>query len=186
MKPRFFKTAKLFRAWLHRNNARETELWIGYYKKTSGKGGMVYQEALDEALCYGWIDGVVKTIDAERYMQRWTPRKQKSYWSAVNLKKVERLEGEGKMHDAGRAALARKPADSGTRYAFEKRPQAFPPAIAKQFRQMSKAGWDFFRKQPPGYQRLLIHWVTSAKQEATRTRRLGQLVAASKDHKRIT
>ncbi|HWA15610.1 MAG TPA: bacteriocin-protection protein, partial [Gemmatimonadales bacterium] len=85
MRPRFFKSAKRFRDWLHKHHATETELWIGYYKKTSARGGMTYQEAVDEALCYGWIDGVVKTIDADSYMQRWTPRKPKSYWSAVNL-----------------------------------------------------------------------------------------------------
>jgi uncharacterized protein YdeI (YjbR/CyaY-like superfamily) len=185
MKPRFFKTAAAFRAWLHKNHAKETELWIGYYKKGSGKGGMSYQEAVDEALCYGWIDGVVNSIDQDSYRQRWTPRKEKSYWSAVNLKKVERLQAEGRMHASGMAALSRKPDDSGTRYAFEKRPEKFPPAMVKQFKAMSAAGWKFFAAQPPGYQRLMIHWVTSAKQEATREKRLAQLVEKSAGGKRI-
>ncbi len=185
MKPRFFATPNAFRAWLHRNHAKETELWIGYYKKTAGRKGMSYQQAVDEALCYGWIDGVAKSIDADSYMQRWTPRKPKSYWSAVNLGKVQRLQEEGRMHQSGLDALARKPADSGTRYAFEKRPRAFPPATVKRFKQMSQEGWAFFRQQPPGYQRLMTHWVTSAKQEATRERRLRQLADASASRKRI-
>jgi uncharacterized protein YdeI (YjbR/CyaY-like superfamily) len=147
---------------------------------------MTYQEALDEALCYGWIDGVVNSIDADSYKQRWTPRKQTSYWSAVNLRKVKRLEEEGKMHAAGRAALARKPSDSGTRYAFEKRPEKFPPAMVKQFKAMSRTGWEFFERQPPGYRRLMIHYVISAKQEATRQKRLKQLVDTSAAGKRIT
>ena len=185
MKPRFFTSAKLFRAWLHKNHARETELWIGYYKTTSGRGGMSYQEAVDEALCYGWIDGVVKSIDADSYMQRWTPRKPKSYWSAVNLGKVKRLQEEGRMHQSGMAALARKPADSGTRYAFERRPEKFPPAMIKQFKAMSAAGWKFFEAQPPGYKRLMIHYVTSAKQEGTRQRRLKRLVDGSAQNERL-
>lgn len=186
MHPRFFPTAAAFRAWLHKNHAKETEIWIGYYKKTSGKGGMSYQEAVDEALCYGWIDGVVKSIDAVSYMQRWTPRKPKSYWSAVNLGKVKRLQDEGRMHPAGLAALARKPADSGTRYAFEKRPEKFPPAMVKRFKTMSPSGWKFFEAQPPGYQRLMIHWVTSAKQEGTQEKRLKRLVESSQAGKRIS
>lgn len=186
MNPRFFKTAAAFRAWLDKNHDKKSELWVGYYKKASGKGGMTYQEALDEALCYGWIDGVVRTIDADSYEQRWTPRKQTSYWSEVNLKKVKRLEEEGRMHEAGRAALARKPADSGTRYAFEKRPETFPPAMIKQFKAMNKAAWTFFEQQPPGYRRLLIHWVTSAKQEETRQKRLKRLVETSAAGKRLT
>jgi uncharacterized protein YdeI (YjbR/CyaY-like superfamily) len=185
MKPRFFATSAAFRAWLHTNHTKKAELWIGYYKKSAGRKGMSYQEAVDEALCYGWIDGVVKSIDADSYMQRWTPRKPKSYWSAVNLGKVRRLQAEGRMQASGLAALARKPADSGTRYAFEKRPQAFPPAMVKRFQQLSRAGWAFFQRQPPGYRRLMIHWVTSAKQEATRERRLQQLADASVASKRI-
>jgi uncharacterized protein YdeI (YjbR/CyaY-like superfamily) len=185
MKPRFFPTPAGFRAWLHRNHTTATELWIGYYKKTSGKGGMSYQEAVDEALCYGWIDGVVKSIDADSYMQRWTPRKPKSYWSAVNLGKVKRLQEEGRMHAAGLAALARRPSDSGTRYAFEKRPEKFPPAVIKRFKAMSAAGWKFFAAQPPGYQRLMIHYVTSAKQEVTQAKRLARLVTASAAGKRL-
>ena len=185
MNPKFFKTPAAFRAWLDKNHDKKTEFWVGYYKKGASKQGMTYMEAVDEALCYGWIDGVVKSIDAESFMQRWTPRKKDSYWSAVNLGKVKRLQAEGRMHAAGLAALARKPADSGTRYAFEKKPQEFTPAMIKAFRQLSKAGWAFFEKQPPGYRRLMIHWVTSAKQEATQQKRLAKLAETSAAGQRI-
>lgn len=183
--PTFFKTPAAFRAWLHKHHASRTELILGYYKKGAARKGITYAEAVDAALCYGWIDGVVNSIDADSYMQRFTPRKPKSYWSAVNLKKVERLQQAGLMHQAGLEALERRPADSGTRYAFEARPEAFPPALARAFKAAKKA-WTFFEQQPPGYRRLMIHWVSSARQEDTRLRRLEKLIEASGAGKRVT
>ena len=182
--PTFFKTAAAFRRWLDKHHASETECFVGFYKKGSGKSGLTYSDAVDTALCYGWIDGVLKPIDADSYMQRFTPRKQKSYWSAVNLRKVARLQEAGRMHQAGEDALARRPADSGTRYSFERAATTFSPAMQRAFK--AKAGaWAFFERQPPGYRKLMIHWVTAAKQEATRARRLDKLIAVSAAGKRL-
>src|SRR3954469_25782409 len=108
VKPKFFKTPEAFRAWLEKNHASKTELWVGYYKKSSGKGGMVYKQALDEALCYGWIDGVVKSVDDQTYMQRYTPRKKDSHWSLVNVRRMAELEAEKRLRPAGRAAFERR------------------------------------------------------------------------------
>lgn len=182
--PTFFKTAAAFRRWLEKYHASRTELLIGFYKKGASHQGITYAEAVDESLCFGWIDGVVRGIDEERYMQRYTPRKLKSYWSAVNLRKVARLQEAGRMHQAGQDALARRPADSGTRYSFEREAATLSPAMQRGFK--AKAGaWAFFERQPPGYRKLMTHWVTGAKQEATRARRLEKLIAASAAGKRL-
>jgi uncharacterized protein YdeI (YjbR/CyaY-like superfamily) len=181
--PTFFKTDSHFRRWLEKHHAVRTELFVGIYKKGSGKAGMTYREAVDVALCYGWIDGVLQPIDAVSYMQRFTPRKQTSYWSAINLKKVEVLQEQGLMHPAGLAALARRPADSGTRYAFEAEAKEFPAAYLKRFKQDRKA-WVFFEQQPPGYRRQVIHRVMTPKREETRARRLEKLMQMSAAGKR--
>ncbi|MDQ8154715.1 MAG: bacteriocin-protection protein, partial [Gemmatimonadota bacterium] len=147
MNPRFFKSLAQLRAWFKRFGTKETELWIGYYKKSSGKGGVVYKQALDEALCVGWIDGVVKSIDADTYMQRWTPRKATSIWSNVNVKRVDELTAEGRMTPAGLAAFARRdPARTGV-YSFENEPREFSPAYVKRFKTEREA-WAFWTAQP--------------------------------------
>lgn len=137
---------------------------------------MSYPQALDEALCFGWIDGMVKTIDAASYMQRFTPRRPGSIWSNVNVRHVERLQSAGKMHAAGLAAFAgRDPKKTGV-YSFENRPKTLPRALEKEFRAHKKA-WAFWEAQPPGYRRLLTWFVMSAKQDATRARRFARLIA---------
>ena len=115
-RPRFFTTPARLRAWLEKHHAKEKELWVGFWKKDSGKDGVVYRQALDEALCFGWIDGVVRRLDELSYMQRFTPRRVGSYWSSVNIARAEELEREGRMAPAGRAAFARRDAQKERRF----------------------------------------------------------------------
>jgi uncharacterized protein YdeI (YjbR/CyaY-like superfamily) len=183
-RPRFFKSQADFRKWLQKHHATADELWVGYYKKESGKGGLSYKQALDEALCVGWIDGVVNRIDADSYMQRWTPRRARSIWSNINIRRATELRDAGLMAPAGLAAFAaRDPKRSGV-YSFENRPKALDAAREQAFRANRKA-WTFFEAQPAGYKRLMIWRVMEAKQDATRDRRLDQLIKASADGRRI-
>lgn len=182
--PTFFASAADFRQWLEQHHATATELWVGYYKKASGRGGMVYPEAVDEALCFGWIDGLTKSLDADRYMQRFTPRKPGSNWSNVNVRHVARLTAAGRMRPAGLAAFAARDEKKTGVYSFEQRPENFPAALQKIFR-ANRTAWTFWQKQPAGYRRTAIWWVISAKQETTRNRRLAQLIAVSADHRRL-
>lgn len=179
-----FKTAADFRRWLEKNHATATELLLGFYKKDSGKGGLTYPEAVDELLCFGWIDGVRRGVDDESYVQRVTPRKPGSNWSNLNVAHVARLTAAGRMHPAGLAAFNARTADKTGIYSFEKRPQKFPAAGEKIFRANKKA-WTHWQSQPPGYQRLCIHWVTSAKQEETRQRRLAELITLTAQGRRL-
>jgi len=185
MKPRFFKNAAAFRAWLEKNHATTTELWVGLYKKAHAHKGITYHGALMEALCFGWIDGVMRRIDDESHMQRFTPRKTGSTWSNVNVAHVERLTREGRMAPAGLAAFnARSAAKTGV-YSFERQePAQFPPALLREFKAHA-AAWKFFSAQPPGYRRVATHHVASAKQEETRARRLAKLIAASAAGQRL-
>jgi uncharacterized protein YdeI (YjbR/CyaY-like superfamily) len=178
MKTRFFRTQSEFRKWLEKNHAQETELLVGFYKKGSGKASITYPVALDEALCFGWIDGVRRSLGDDGYTIRFTPRKAKSIWSNVNVRHVERLKKLGRMAPAGLEAYAlRDPKKTGI-YAFENRPRELSPGYEKQFRSNKKA-WEFFEKQPPGFKRLMIFRVMEGKQEETRQRRLAQLIEAS-------
>lgn len=183
-KPVFFADAAAFRSWLEKHHASARELWIGYYKKASGRGGMVYREALDEALCFGWIDGIAKSIDDERYMQRFTPRRPGSNWSLVNLRNVERLSRAGRMHAAGLKAHAARDTRKVGVYSFENPPEKFPRALERRFRANALA-WTFWRTCPPSYHRLAMWWVLSAKREPTRERRLDELIARSAERRRL-
>jgi len=184
IKPRFFRTPAALAKWFATYGARKTELWMGYYKKASGKGGVVYRQALDEALCVGWIDGVVKSIDGDRYMQRYTPRTAKSIWSAVNFRRAGELIAEGRMQPAGLAAFERRDPKRAQLYSFENRPQELPPEFAKRFRADKKA-WAFFEAQPPGYQRTAVWLIVSAKRDETRLKRLDHVITHSARGKRI-
>jgi uncharacterized protein YdeI (YjbR/CyaY-like superfamily) len=183
-KPQFFRTPAEFRAWLEKHHATDPEMWVGYYKKSSGKGGVVYREALDEALCFGWIDGLVKSIDGERYMQRYTPRKSTSHWSNVNVRRFEELDAEGRVHPAGRAAFERKTADRTGKAAYEQPEAELTPAQLKRLKANGKA-WEFFSRQAPSYRRVVKHFVTRAKQEATRERRLDLVIEHSAKGERL-
>ena len=174
-KPKFFRTASDFRAWLKKHGAKETELWMGYWKKATGKGGLTYRDALDEALCYGWIDGLVKSIDEASYMQRWTPRKKTSHWSLVNMRRMAELEAAGRIAAPGRAIFElRNPAKIG-RAAYESAAKEFTPAQLARFKADKKA-WEHFEAQPAGYKRQMKHRVVSAVKEETKERRLDKLI----------
>lgn len=174
----FFTSPCEFRAWLETHHAKNTELLVGFYSKGSGLGGITYAEALNEALCFGWIDGVRRNVDAVSYSIRFTPRKTGSIWSLINVKHVERLMAAEHMAAAGIKAFEARQVHKTGIYSFEQKKHAFEPAQEKQLRANKKA-WAFWEAQPPGYKRISMHWVTSAKQEATRARRLAQLIADS-------
>ena len=184
MKPRFFKSQADFRAWLEKHGATQRELWIGYYKKTSGKGGLVYKQALDEALCFGWIDGVVKRIDEISYMQRWTPRTRTSVWSHVNTKRVGELMELGVMAEPGLKAFRERDVERSGVYLYEQRNRPLDAAYERRFKAVPRA-WSFFQAQPPGYKRLMILRVMSGKKEETRERRLADLITVSAAQKRM-
>jgi uncharacterized protein YdeI (YjbR/CyaY-like superfamily) len=184
MKPRYFKSQSEFRKWLETNHTTETELMLGFYKKGSGKASITYPEALDEALCFGWIDGVRRRLTDDAYVQRFSPRKAKSIWSNVNVRHVERLKKLGRMAPAGLKAYELKDPKKTGVYSFENRPRELSPAYEKQFRSNKKA-WEFFEKQPPGFKRLMIFRVMEGKQEETRQRRLEQLIESSGKGERL-
>jgi uncharacterized protein YdeI (YjbR/CyaY-like superfamily) len=184
MKPKFFRTPAELRAWFEANHDKVAELYIGYYKKGSGKGGMVYKEALDEAICYGWIDGRVNSIDETCYQQRWTPRKPNSYWSQVNIRKANALIEAGRMAPPGLAAFERRDASGKKRYSFENESGELPLPWLKRFK-ANKAAWTWFQEIRPSYRRAALYWTMSAKQEATRERRLATLIECSAEGKYI-
>ena len=178
MEPKFFTSAEKFRQWLEKNHDRANELLLGFHKKDSGKKSITYPEALDEALCFGWIDGVRKRLDETSYTIRFTPRKPRSIWSNVNVRHVERLQKEGRMAEPGLKAYAlRDPKRTGI-YAFENRPKEFSPEFEKKFR-ANKRAWEFFQNEPPSIRKTCVFWVMSAKKEETQLRRLDQLIARS-------
>lgn len=184
MKLKYFKSTADFREWLEANHTEATELWLGIYKKDSGKKGISYAEALDEALCYGWIDGVRKSVDELSFKQRFTPRKPKSNWSLINIGHVARLKKTGRMMPAGLKAFAAREAEKSGVYSFENKPRPLSPELERQFKS-DKPAWEFFQRQPPGYRRLMSFWVMSAKREETRQRRLAQLMSDSKQGRRL-
>lgn len=184
MPPVFFESPSAFRRWLQKNHDTQSELWIGMYKVSSGKKGITYKEALDEALCFGWIDGVRKSLDQDSYVQRFSPRQVRSYWSAVNTKRVGELKKLGRMHAAGLAAFERRDKEATARYSFERAAAAFEPAALKLFK-ANKAAWEYFESQAPWYRRVMTHWVTSAKRPETRQRRLEMLIKDSAEGRRM-
>jgi uncharacterized protein YdeI (YjbR/CyaY-like superfamily) len=182
--PRFFRTSAEFRAWLHANHEAATELLVGFHKVGSGKPSMTWPESVDEALCYGWIDGVRRSLGETSYTIRFTPRKKRSIWSNVNIAKADALIEQGRMMPAGLAAYAlRDPARSGI-YAFEKETASLDPESARQFK-ANKAAWSFFQAQPAGYRQVVLHYVTSAKKPETRARRLAAVIEHSSCGERI-
>jgi uncharacterized protein YdeI (YjbR/CyaY-like superfamily) len=179
------KSAADFRAWLRANHRRETEVWVCFWKKHTGRPSLTWQESVDEALCVGWIDGIRKRRDDESFIQRFTPRRKGSNWSLINIARVEALTKEGRMLPAGLAAFAlRSEARSGI-YAFERdHPAQFTSTEEKAFRARKKA-WAFFESQPPGHRKIVLHWLASAKRAETRTKRFETLVADSAQGLRI-
>ena len=184
-KPRFFPTPAHFRRWLHANHARRSELWVGFYKTASGKPSITWPESVDEALCVGWIDGVRKSLDEKSYMIRFTPRKPTSVWSAVNQRRMAVLTAEGRVLEAGQLAFERRRADRSGIYAYENRgAAALDRDEERGFRADAKA-WRFFSEQPPSYRQITIWRVVTAKQPATRARRLAELIECARAGERI-
>lgn len=184
MTARYFKTPADFRRWLSAHHAAETELLVGFYKKASGLPGISYKEAVDEALCFGWIDGIKKRVDEARYTHRFTPRRAGSIWSQINTKRVAELITLERMAKPGLEAFNNRDPRKTQLYSFENRPSVFDPALERAFKKQANA-WRFFCAQPPGYRRLLTFWVMSAKQQQTRERRLAVLTKSSAEGKRI-
>ena len=184
MKPKFFPTPGDFRQWLTENHESEQELWVGYYKKATGKPSLTWPESVEQALCYGWIDGLRKSIDEEAYKIRFTPRRPNSIWSAINLKMVERLKKEGLMQPAGLAAYKRRSEKRSEVYSFEQGNVKLAPEYEQQLKANPDA-WEFFQSLPPSVKKPSVWWVMSAKQESTRQRRLGILIECSATGQRI-
>jgi uncharacterized protein YdeI (YjbR/CyaY-like superfamily) len=175
---RIFPDAAAFRRWLDEHHATDREVWVGYYRKGVDKPSITYREAVDEALCFGWIDGIGYRVDDESHTNRFTPRTRRSNWSAVNVRRVGELLAEGRMHPAGVAAFeARTPERTGV-YSYENRPADLPEEYARRFG-ADEAAWAWWQAQTPSYRKAATWWVVSAKQEPTRLRRLEQLVADS-------
>jgi uncharacterized protein YdeI (YjbR/CyaY-like superfamily) len=179
----FFESRVAFRLWLAENGESAPAVWVGMYKKATGKLSLTYHEALDEALCFGWIDGVRYTIDAESFRQRFTPRTPKSNWSNVNIKRVEALIEMGLMTEAGLREFARRDENGGAS-SRERLQQGLSPEYEARFRANPEA-WAFFERQAPWYRRTAGFWVMDAKREETRERRLATLIADSASGRRI-
>jgi uncharacterized protein YdeI (YjbR/CyaY-like superfamily) len=178
MRPKAFASQREFRTWLQANHASTGELLVRCYKVHAREKGLTYRQALDEALCFGWIDGVRRSVNQDSFSQRFTPRRLRSKWSAVNIRRVKELEAEGRMHEAGLRAWAERDTGNSRRYSSEEKPSRLDPASARAFRASPQA-WKFFQAQAPWYQRTSIFWVMDAKKEETRARRLAELIARS-------
>jgi len=180
----FFPDAAALRAWFVEHATTADELQVGYYKRHTGKPSPTWSESVDEALCFGWIDGVRHSIDADRYTNRFTPRRKGSHWSNVNVAKVEALVAARKMRPAGLAAFEARSARKTGRASYENRPHEFPPEHEKTFK-AQKAAWTWFASQPPGYRRTAIWFVVSAVRAETQAKRLQRLIEMSAEHRRL-
>lgn len=184
-KPIFFATPAAFRAWLEAHHATTQELWVGLHKKDSGMPSITWPEAVDEALCFGWIDGIRKRVNETSYMNRFTPRKTRSNWSAINIKRVRKLTRQGRMKPAGLQAFQSCRPEKSAVYSYEQRKTAkLGKAFEQQLRSNKKA-WQFFRAQAPWYQRTASWWIISAKKEETRLKRLATLIKDSEAGRKI-
>lgn len=178
-RPQFFRSAAEFCAWLKKNSGSEKDLVVGFHKVDSGKPSMTWSESVDEALCFGWIDGVRTRIDKDSYKIRFSPRKKDSIWSAINIAKAEQLIAGGRMQPVGKEVYARRVERRSRVYSYDRAAApSLSPSNEKQFRRNGIA-WKYFQEVAPSYRRAVTHWVTSAKQEATQQRRLQQLIEAS-------
>jgi uncharacterized protein YdeI (YjbR/CyaY-like superfamily) len=182
--PLYFATPAALRAWFRKHHAKAGELLLGYWKVGSGQASVTWPESVDEALCVGWIDGVRKRLDDQRYTIRFTPRRPGSVWSQVNVKRIGELLAEGRMRPEGLAVFEARGEQHQRGYSFSDRPEQFAPELEAAFR-VHAAAWAYFEQQPPGYRRAAIHWVSNAKQEATRLKRLATLIEDSAAGRRL-
>jgi uncharacterized protein YdeI (YjbR/CyaY-like superfamily) len=182
--PHYFETPGEFRAWLEEHHERARELWVGFYKKSSGKPSITWPEAVDQALCFGWIDGIRKSVDADSYTNRFTPRRPRSTWSAVNIRRVQELTSAGLMHPAGTAAFEQRTGENSAIYSYEQKDVQLGAEYEGKFR-ANQPAWSFFQAQAPWYRKTAIRWVTSAKREETRLKRLITLIEDSEHGRTI-
>jgi uncharacterized protein YdeI (YjbR/CyaY-like superfamily) len=183
-KPTFFPTPSDFRAWLEAHHDKLREQLVGFHRKASGKPSITWSESVEVALCFGWIDGVRKSLDETSYTIRFTPRKPTSNWSSININLVRKLTKQGLMHPAGLKAFAARDEKKSAIYSYERKTARFTREQEKQFH-ADKAAWDFFRSQAPWYQRVTTYWVISAKREETKLKRLSELIGHSQNQRRI-
>lgn len=184
MTPTFFPTQEKFREWLEKHHQKETELLVGFYKVNSKKPSMSWSESVDQALCFGWIDGIRKSIDEESYTIRFTPRKKSSIWSAINIKKIEVLTKAGLMKESGLKAFEFRSEERSKIYSHENEAYVLDPELEKQFK-AHKTAWEYFNNQAPSYKKVIIHVIMSAKQEKTRIARLEKAIKFSYEGKRM-
>lgn len=182
--PRFFRTPSDFRNWLRKNHETARELWVGFYKKNSGKPSITWQESVDEALCFGWIDGVRKRVDEISYTNRFTPRRKGSVWSAINTKRAQELKKQNRMRAAGLKAFAARIENRSGIYSYEQRPTELPERYARVLKK-NKTAWQFFKAQPPSYRKMISWYIVSAKREETRSQRLNRVITASAERERL-
>ncbi len=185
MLPTFFSNQANFREWLENNHDKKTELLVGFYKVKSGEPSLTWSESVDQALCFGWIDGVRKSIDETSYSIRFTPRKPRSIWSAVNIKKVAELTEKGLMKAAGNTAFSKRSEHKSKIYAYENNGKELDALLELKFKANEKA-WFFFNEQPPSYKKTILYWIMSGKREETRISRLEKLISQSEIEKRLT
>lgn len=179
-KPVFFVTQEDFRKWLENNHDKQEELWVGYYKVGTGKPSINWPQSVNQALCFGWIDGLRRSIDKESYKIRFTPRRPKSIWSAVNIDRVKELKEQGLMHPPGLTAFAKREEEKSRIYSHERKHAKLPKEWEEKIRENKKA-WKFYKEQAPSYRKAATHWIISAKQETTRLKRLNQLISDSEN-----
>ncbi|HAM99529.1 MAG TPA: bacteriocin-protection protein [Marinilabiliales bacterium] len=182
--PLFFENQEQFREWLSEHSRTEKELWVGYYKVESGMPSLTWPQSVDQALCFGWIDGIRRSIDKDRYCIRFTPRKPNSNWSLVNIEKAESLILKGLMTPDGMVLFQNRKVADDKSYSYENKPEQLPQHLEQLFRKNTKA-WEFFSNQSKSYQRTVLYWILSAKQEATKTSRLMKTIDQSLLQKRI-
>ena len=184
MDVKYFKSSSDFRKWLEKNYAKAAELWVGFYKISSNIKGITYPEAVDQALCFGWIDGIKKKVDELSYTHRFTPRKSKSNWSTTNIKRIGELTKLGLMHPSGLTVFNQRDKKKIKQYSYERE----LPSLDKSYEQLFKANemaWTFFQSQPPSYKKVATFWVISAKKEETRLHRLNILIEDSENQRKL-
>lgn len=180
----FFASPAEFRRWLQRHHRSARELWVGFHRKATGRPTLTWPESVAEALCYGWIDGIRKRVDGTRYAIRFTPRKERSIWSAVNVKTMAELIAAKRVKPAGLRAWERRSDEKTAIYAYEREHASFDAEAERQFRR-NRAAWKYWESRPPGYRRLMTFWVASGKRPETRAKRLAELIARCEEGRPI-
>ena len=183
--PKFFPTPENFRSWLSKNHEKETELWVGFYKKATKKASITWPESVDQALCFGWIDGLRKRIDEEAYMIRFTPRRLDSHWSNVNIARIKELQKDGLVMEKGLEAWKKRTAKRTAKASYEQKQVVLDAHYEAQIKKNSAAAEFFYKKLSPSYRKQSIWWIISAKKKETQLRRLNILISSSEKEELI-